>query len=206
MKAAPFEYIAAHSVADLVEALGDGGNDTAILAGGQSLIPLLALRERTPSRVIDINPLADELGQIDVGDGRVRIGALVRQRAAEHSAEVVTRLPLLAEALPLCAKPAIRTRGTVCGSLAHADPAGEIPVVALVHEARITVTGGRGIRMIAATEFFKAPFESSIATDEAVTSVDFPELPSGTGTSFVEISRRDADRAMVAAAVAVRLE
>jgi carbon-monoxide dehydrogenase medium subunit len=208
LKPADFIYIAPRSVEELTRIVAGRRDaaDTAILAGGQSLMPLMAMRLASPACLVDINGLAGELGGIGPNGAGIRFGALVRQRAAERDAEVTRRIPLLAEALPLCAKPAIRTRGTIGGSLAYADPAAEIPVVAVALDAMLTATGPRGDRSIAAADFFTGAFQNALATDEFLTSVVFPDLPEGSGTCFMELSERHADRAAVAVAAAATLE
>ena len=208
MKPVAFTYTAPGSVDELrrIVAERDDAADTAILAGGQSLLPLAALRRVAPTTVVDINGLERELGAIEHGAKGLRLGALVRQRVAERDAVVAARIPLLAEALPLCAKPAIRTRGTVGGSLAHADPAAEIPLVALALDATIVASGPRGERSIGAQKFFVGAYANALAVDEFLSAVIFPDLPPGTGTSFMEISPRYSDRAVVAVAAAVTLD
>jgi CO/xanthine dehydrogenase FAD-binding subunit len=208
MKPAAFDYIAPGSVEELLQLIADREDaaDTAILAGGQSLMPLVALRHATPSCLIDINGLESELGQIELDGGGMRLGALVRQRTAERDARIAERVPLLAEALPLCAKPAIRTRGTIGGSLAYADPAAEIPLVALALDAEMAVSGPRGDRVVPAAGFYTGACATALAADELLSAVVFPDLPEGTGTAFVEISARYADRAIAAAAAAVTVQ
>jgi carbon-monoxide dehydrogenase medium subunit len=208
LKPVPFTYTAPESVDELrrIVAERDDASDTAILAGGQSLMPLAALRRVTPTTVVDINGLAHELGAIESRTGGLRLGALVRQRAAERDTTVAARIPLLAEALPLVAKPAIRTRGTIGGSVAYADPAAEIPLVAVALDAAIIASGPRGDRSISAQDFFVGPYANALAVDEFVSAVEFPDLPPGTGTCFLEVSPRYADRAIVAVAAAVTLD
>lgn len=208
MKYAPFTYVSPTTVDELVRIVGerDDAADTAILAGGQSLMPRIARRLARPAYLVDINALADELGAIVANGTGVRLGALVRQRAAERDARIAQRIPLLAEALPLSAKPAIRTRGTVGGSLAFADPSAEIPVVALALDATVTATGPNGDRTIAATDFFTGPFQTALSTHEFLTDVLFPGLPDNSGSSFMEISPRHADRAIVCVAAAVTVD
>jgi carbon-monoxide dehydrogenase medium subunit len=205
MKPVPLSYVAPGSLDELMPILAsrDDAADIAILAGGQSLMPLMALRHARPSTVVDINRLDEELAAISADGRAVRVGALVRQRVAERDARVAQRVPLLAEALPVCARPAIRTRGTVVGSLAYADPAAEIPVVATAVDATMIASGPRGERTISAAEFFVGPHTTALATDEFLSAAVFPDLPPGSGTCFVEISPRHADRAIVAVAAAV---
>lgn len=205
MKPVPFDYVAPGSLDELVALLAsrDDPAESVILAGGQSLLPLMALRLSRPSAIIDINRLDEALGETSVEAGGLRLGALVRQRGAERDPRVARRAPLLAEALPMCARPAIRTRGTVVGSLAHADPAAEIPVVASALDATMIAVGPRGERHIAAPEFFTGWYTTALAADEFVAAAVFPQSPPATGTCFLEISQRYADRAIVAVAAAV---
>jgi aerobic carbon-monoxide dehydrogenase medium subunit len=205
MKPVPFSYVAPASLDELMPILAsrDDAADTAILAGGQSLMPLMALRHARPTTVVDINPLDEALGVIRADGPAVRLGALVRQRVAERDARIAQRVPLLAEALLLCARPAIRTRGTIGGSLAYADPAAEIPVVASAVDATMIASGPKGERSISAAEFFVGPYTTALATDEFLSAAVFPDLPPGSGTCFLEISQRHGDRAIVAVAAAV---
>ncbi len=143
MKAAPFRYHAPASVGEAVELLGELGEDAKVLAGGQSLLPLLALRLARPSDLVDVGRLP-ELAAIDGDEDTVTVGAAVRQRAAERDPVLTDRCPLLAEALPCIGHAAIRNRGTVGGSLAHADPAAELPVVAVALDATLVVRSPRG--------------------------------------------------------------
>ena len=205
MKPAPFTYHRPQSVDDvfgIFDSVGDV-DDVKVIAGGQSLIPLMALRLAQPGHLIDLNGLAAELDSIEPAAGVVRIGALTRQRVAERSRAVALRCPLLAEALTYVAHPAIRNRGTVGGSLAHADPAAELPAVALALDAELTVRGRDGARQIPASDFFQSLMTTAIGPDEILQSIDFPVLPTGSGTAFVEVSRRHGDFAMVGAAAAV---
>jgi len=205
MKPAPFAYYAPSSVADALDAISrtDDPEDLKVLAGGQSLVPMLNLRLAQPGTLLDINGLGRELGSIELDPAAVRVGALVRQRAAERSAVVTQWCPLLAEALPQVAHVQIRTRGTVGGSIAHADPAAELPAVALALDALLHVTGPRGERSVPASDFFRGFFTTALAPDELLSRIDFPRLPAGTGTSFAEVSRRRGDFALVAAAAVV---
>jgi carbon-monoxide dehydrogenase medium subunit len=205
VKPAPFRYVAPSSVDELTRIVAEREDiaDTAILAGGQSLMPLMALRYAQPTCLVDINGLAGELGRIG-GDGDgLRVGALVRQRAAERDPGVAERVPLLAEALPSVAKPAVRTRGTVGGSLCYADAAAEIPLVAVALDAVMTAAGPRGDRAIPAREFFVGAYENALEVDEFLSGVTFRALPEGSGSSFLEISPRHADRAIIGVAAVV---
>lgn len=174
-----------------------------MIAGGQSLIPLLSLRMARPTVLIDLNRVS-ELSEIDAGADGVRIGAMTRHRAVERSAEVAGRVPLLADAMPLIGHVAIRSRGTIGGSIAHADPAAELPTVAAALGATMTLqSAARGSREVSAADFFDSYFTTATQPDEILTSVHFPAAGPGTGQRFVEVSRRHGDFAMVGAGVSV---
>lgn len=189
MKPPPFDYVRVHSAGDAVRALGDAGGEGKILAGGQSLAPLLALRIARPSLLVDINRVPG-LSGISAAGGAVRAGALTRHRELAQQREH----PLLAEAASWIGHPAIRSRGTVGGSIAHADPAAEIPVVAAAVDATAEVAGPGSPRDIAAGELFAGPFETVLADDEMITSVTFP-VPRRWG--FAEMARRRGDFGLV---------
>jgi aerobic carbon-monoxide dehydrogenase medium subunit len=194
VKPAPFEYLLANSVDEAVRALADAAGDSKILAGGQSLVPLMALRMAHPSLLVDINRIPGIAGISRIGS-LVRVGALTRHRALVEQREH----PLLAEAARWIGHPAIRSRGTVGGSIAHADPAAELPVVAVALDAVVRVTGPRATREVTADALYTGALRTSLADDEVVTAVDFP-LPQRWG--FAEFSRRHGDFALVTAVVA----
>lgn len=195
MKPAPFEYMRAASVADAVGALTAAGGEAKILAGGQSLVPLLALRMARPAMLVDINRVPGLAGFSDTGRASVRVGALVRHSALARQESH----PLLAEAARWIGHPAIRSRGTVGGSLAHADPAAELPVVAVALDAVAHVTGPAGGRAVTAAGLFTGALQNSLADDEIITAVDMP-VPDRWG--FAEFSRRRGDFGLVTVAVA----
>jgi carbon-monoxide dehydrogenase medium subunit len=190
VKPAPFDYLLASSVAEAVQALTAADGEGKILAGGQSLAPLMALRMARPSLLVDVNRIPG-LGGITRADAStVRVGVLTRHSAlAEQHAH-----PLLAEAARWIGHTAIRSRGTAGGSVAHADPAAELPVVAAALEAVALVAGPRGSREITAGELFAGPFETTLEEDEMITSLDFP-VPDRWG--FAELSRRHGDFGLV---------
>ena len=195
MKPAPFDYLRATSVAEAVSALAAAEGEAKILAGGQSLVPVLALRLARPALLVDVNRIPELAGLTDLDERTVRVGALVRHaRLAEQ-----TRHPLLAEAAKWIGHPAIRSRGTAGGSIAHADPAAELPVVAVALDATVQVTGPSGARECAAGEFFTGPLQTVLADDELVTAVD---LPVPTRWGFAELSRRHGDFGLVTVVVA----
>jgi len=203
LKPAPFEYHVPDTVEEALALMAEHGDEARPLAGGQSLVPMMAFRLARPSVLVDLNRLGD-LARIEVEDGEVTIGAMVRERAAERSAAVADNVPLLALALPLIGHEAIRTRGTLGGSLAHCDPAGELPAVAVATDARLTVRSQRrGERRLPAEEFFISHFTTALADDEILTAITFPSARGGTGSAFEEMARRHGDFAIVG--VATRL-
>jgi aerobic carbon-monoxide dehydrogenase medium subunit len=201
VKPPPFVYVAPTSLDEAVSALAEHGEDAKVLAGGQSLIPLLSLRLARPTALIDLNGVA-ELSSIAV-NGMTAIGAMTRHRAVERSADVAKQVPLLAAAIPYIGHVAIRTRGTIGGSLAHADPAAELPAIALALDATFEATSTRGTRTISAADFFVGYFTTALEADEILTKVTFPNAAPGTGVSVQEMARRHGDFAMVAAAASV---
>jgi carbon-monoxide dehydrogenase medium subunit len=207
MKPPPFTYHRPGSLDEALALLGEHGDQAKILAGGQSLVPLLSLRLAHPAHLVDINRLNGTLSQIADQDGGLTIGALVRQRSAEQSATVKQRSPLLAEALPLIGHTQIRNRGTVCGNLAHADPASELPAVAVALGAQMVARSrARGERTIPADAFFSGMFSTALEPDELLTSVKVPAWPARAGWSFQEIARRHGDFALAGVAAVVQLD
>jgi aerobic carbon-monoxide dehydrogenase medium subunit len=204
MKLPPFDYEAPQTVAEAVELLAEHGDEASVLAGGQSLIPLLALRLARPAVLIDINGL-DELSGVSSDDGWLTIGAMTREYVAEESERVAEAVPLLAAALPFIGHEAIRSRGTVGGSLAHADPAGELPAVARALDAEFVVRGPSGTRVIPAEEWFEGFLTTSRQPDELLEQVRFPTAGPGTGVSFQEVARRHGDFAIVGLAASMTL-
>jgi carbon-monoxide dehydrogenase medium subunit len=197
MKAAPFDYLRPDSVAETISALAEADGEGKVLAGGQSLVPLLALRMAAPTVLVDINHIPG-LADITTADGVVTVGALVRHNTLAAQSEH----PLLAEAARRIGHTAIRTRGTAGGSIAHADPAAELPAVALATGARATLTGPRGTRTVAADELFLGPLSTAVGEDELITELSFPR-PAQWG--FAEFTRREGDFAL-ALAVAAELD
>ncbi len=196
-------YHAPGSLEEGLELLAAGDGEARVLAGGQSLLPMMALRLARPSLLIDLRRVGGLAG-IQVDDAGMRIGALTTELVAERHPAVRASSPLLLEALEFIGHPAIRSRGTVGGSLCHADPAAELPAVALVLEAVLTARSlRRGERAIAAQDFFLGPFTTALEFDEVVTEVRLPAPPEPRGTCFLEVSRRPGDFAMVGVAAAV---
>jgi CO/xanthine dehydrogenase FAD-binding subunit len=200
MKPAPFQYHDPRTVDDVVSLLGQFGEDAKILAGGQSLVPLMNFRLARPRHLVDINKVSS-LDYIWEEDHHLVIGALARQRMIEFSDLVHRKNPLLIEACRQIGHPAIRNRGTVCGSLAHADPAAEWPALALVMDATMVVRGPEGERHVPASEFFMSYFMTCLDPRELVVEVHVPELLPGAGSCFLEVSRRHGDFALVGVAV-----
>jgi len=205
MKLSPVDYEAPRTVAEALDLLAEHGDEASVLAGGQSLIPLLALRLAQPAVLIDINGV-EGLSGVSTTDGWVTIGATTREYMAEESATIAESVPLLAAALPLIGHEAIRSRGTVGGSLAHADPAAELPAVARALNAEFVVRGPSGERVVPAAEWFEGYLTTSRGPDELLTEVRFLAARPGTGTSFQEVARRHGDFAMVGLATSVTLK
>jgi carbon-monoxide dehydrogenase medium subunit len=204
MKLPDFKYEAPTTVAEATGLLAEHQDEATLLAGGQSLIPLLALRLAHPAVLVDINGL-DELSGVSVTDGRVAIGALTREYMAEESETVAATVPLLAAALPLIGHEAIRNRGTLGGSLAHADPAAELPAVARALDAELVVRSESGERVIPAAEWFEGYLTTSRRPDEILVEMRFPVAAPGTGVAFQEVARRHGDFAMVGLAASLTL-
>jgi len=204
MKLPPVEYEAPTTVDGAIDLLAEHVDEASVLAGGQSLIPLLALRLARPEVLIDINGI-DELSGVSVTDGWVAIGAMTREYVAEESQTVAGTVPLLAAALPLIGHEAIRSRGTIGGSLAHADPAAELPAVARALDAGFVVRGQSGERVIPAAEWFEGYLMTSRRPDELLVEVRFPAARKGTGVSFQEVARRHGDFAIVGLAASLAL-
>lgn len=207
MKPAPFEYWAPTSVDEAVKILSglDDPGEAKVMAGGQSLMPLLNLRLSQPLHVVDLNSAT---GMSDVRrDGDVlTVGAMCRQRAVERSAEVASAVPLVVEALGHVGHPAIRNRGTIGGSIAHADPAAEMPAVALCLDAEMVAQGPAGERTVAAADFFDGFLSTALTEEEILTAIRFPVDGPGCGSAFAEVARRHGDFAMAGVAVHLRLD
>ena len=204
MKPAPFAYQRPTTLEEALEALA-GEPGAKVLAGGQSLVPLLSMRLAAPSMLVDINALPD-LGGIHVDASGVRIGALARHAAVLASTEAAASQPLLAMALSHVAHPTIRNRGTTVGSIVHADAAAEMPMVLRLLEGSVDVASVRGRRTVPAGELFAGPLESTLAHDEIAVEAFFPALPAGAGVGFQEIARRHGDYALVGVAALVETD
>jgi carbon-monoxide dehydrogenase medium subunit len=204
MKPSVFEYTAVASVEEAVAELAQHGDAAKLLAGGQSLVPLLNMRLATPARLIDLNRIT-ALAHITLRAGGLAIGAMTRQRAVERSALAAAHTPLLAAALPWVGHFQIRNRGTVGGSLSHADPAAELPAVALCLDARFTARGPAGERILEADEFFRTQLTTALEQNELLTEVWFPSTPRGAGSAWLELARRHGDYALVGVGAVVAL-
>lgn len=205
MKAAPFSYHRPTTPQDAVGLLADLGDEAKILAGGQSLIPMLALRVTAFAHLVDIGRL-ESLRGIERTDATVRIGACTTQAAIERSSHVADAVPLLARAAPLIGHVQIRNRGTIGGSIAHADPAAEFPAVALTLDADIEVLGPKGLRTIPAAKFFTGLWSTAAVEDELITATSFPVWSGRCGFAIREFARRHGDFAVAGAAVAIELD
>lgn len=205
MKAAPFAYHRADSVNEAVGLLDEYGEDAKILAGGQSLVPMLAMRLTHFENLVDISRV-DELKSIDLCDGDVRIGAGTPHAFVGMDDEVADSVPLLTLATPYIGHFQIRTRGTLGGAIAHADPAAEYAAVALALDARMEVTSSRGCREISAADFFTGLWETSLQPNEILTAVAFPVWTGRTGFAIEEFARRHGDFAIAGAVAAVQLD
>jgi carbon-monoxide dehydrogenase medium subunit len=203
VKPPPLAYSRPESVAAALTRLAELGPDGKVLAGGQSLVPLLSMRLAAPCHLVDINRLA-ELSYISVAAGQVRIGALARHAEVLASPASAAQ-PLLAKALRHVAHPAIRNRGTTVGSIVHADPAAEMPAVLALLGGSVRLASRTGQREVSASDFFIGVLESAVRPDELATEVLFPVLAPATGTGFAEVSRRRGDYAVCGVAAMVRL-
>lgn len=206
MKPPPFEYAAPSSLAEALETLEGGGFDARPLAGGQSLIPMLNFRLARPALLVDLNRVGELAFLRASDDGSLRIGAMARQRTVERSEDVARAAPLLAEALGHIAHPQIRNRGTIGGSLAHADPASELAAVMLALGARFRVQGVHGERWVPAAEFFLGPFMTTLDPGELLAEIEVPARLDGEGWAFEEVARRAGDYALVGVAVRVGVD
>ncbi|HEY0575702.1 MAG TPA: FAD binding domain-containing protein [Pseudonocardia sp.] len=200
MKPAPFAYVRPGTLDEVLTALGSGS--AKVLAGGQSLVPVLAMRLGRPDTLVDINAV-EELSSLTRTGDVLRVGATVRQRALEHSGEVAA-VPLLGLALPFVGHRELRSRGTVCGSLAHADPAAELPAVACCLGAVLEVAGPSGRRRVPAAEFFVGAMTTGVGPDEVLVAAEFPVAAEREGYGFAEIARRHGDFALAGVATRVR--
>lgn len=205
MKPAPFDYVIPGTVEEAVGYLADEDIESHVLAGGQSLIAAMNMRMARPDLLVDLGKL-DELDFIRDDGGSLEFGAMTTKRSVEFSPVVETTQPLMHAATMMIAHPQIRNRGTVGGSIAHADPAAEYPAVALLLDAEITARGADGERTIAASEFFITYFTTALEESEILTKIRVPAMAPGTGWSFKEFARRHGDFALTGVGVTLNLD
>jgi carbon-monoxide dehydrogenase medium subunit len=206
MKPAPFKYVLARSLEEALAAKSEYGDESKFLAGGQSLIAMMNFRLVQPAVLIDINPLTELDGLRLDANGAMRIGALTRYRTIQRDVGVSTRQPLIAESIPFIAHPQIRNRGTIGGSLAHADPAAELPAVIVALGGRMRVQSSKSERWIEADDFFRGIMSTALEPDEILLEIDVPAALPGTGTCFMEVARRRGDFALAGVAATVTIE
>jgi CO/xanthine dehydrogenase FAD-binding subunit len=206
MKPAAFDYHRPTSLDEALALFAELGPDAKALAGGQSLVPAMNFRLARPGVLVDLNALGALASIEETADGGLRIGAMTRQRAVERSPAVARRAPLLAEAMPWIAHPQIRNRGTVGGSLAHADPSAELPAVMLALDARFVARSRGGARTIPASEFFTGILSTALEPTELLAAVEIPARARHSGAAFVEVARRHGDYALVGVAAEVVLD
>lgn len=199
----PFDYVAPAGIDEALALLAHHGADAKVLAGGQSLVPLLNYRLAKPRLVIDINTL--DLDIVKLESNTVRLGALVRHHVLEESSEIARACPLLGAAARLIGNVRVRSLGTLGGSVAHADPAAELPLVMVALDARLTARGARGTRRISAPQFFTGYLSTSLEPSELLTEIEVPRLE-GKGTAVEEMARRAGDFAVIAVAVVVGVD
>jgi CO/xanthine dehydrogenase FAD-binding subunit len=204
LKPPPFAYDDPRTLDDALALLADRGDEAKVLAGGQSLVPLLNFRLARPDRIVDVNGVT-ELDYLRIDGGTLRIGALTRQAELERSADVAASVPLLTEAVRQIGHVQIRNRGTIGGSVAHADPAAELPAAFTALDARLHVRSARGARAVPAGDFFVTHLTTVLEPDELLTELEVPLPAPGTGAAVVEYARRHGDFALGGAAVLVRL-
>jgi aerobic carbon-monoxide dehydrogenase medium subunit len=205
VKPPPFGYSRPETVEEAVAVLAGHDPDGKVLAGGQSLVPLLNMRLATPGHLVDINRLS-ELSHVRVTDGHVVIGALARHAEVLADQDVARAQPLIGQALALVAHQVIRNRGTTVGSIVHADPSGEMTAVLAMLGGTVLLVSTSGERLVHAREFFLGPLESDVRPDELATQVRIPVLPPRAGTAFAEVSRRHGDYAVCGVAVLAELD
>jgi aerobic carbon-monoxide dehydrogenase medium subunit len=207
MKPPVFEYHRPGTVAEALAVLAEVGHDGKVLAGGQSLVPLLNMRLAAPRHLVDVNWLA-ELDEVGCGPDAVRVGALARHARVEHDRDATAAVPLLGQAIGDIAHATVRNRGTVVGSLVHADPAAELPAVLVLLGGRMELAraGDGGRREVAAADFFLGPLTSALRPGELATAATFPRPPAGAGSAWLELARRHGDYAICGVGALVELD
>ncbi len=206
MKPAPFHFVAPDSLEAALEALQQHGGEAKVLAGGQSLIPAMNFRVMQPAVLVDLNRIKALQFIRPTDEGGLRIGGMTRHSAVEHAIVVADRAPLLHETMPHIAHPQIRNRGTIGGSLAHADPAAELPVIAVALGARLKLERALGERWVEAQDFFQFLFTTDLQPDEVLTEIEIPPFPDDAGWAFIEFARRKGDYALAGVATWLRLD
>lgn len=200
MKPASFDYVRAESVEQAVQALAQADSDGKVIAGGQSLMPMMNFRLVKPSVLVDINRIPG-LDRIEQRGSRLALGALVRHRMTAADRLIATQIPVLHHAMKHVAHLTVRNRGTFCGSVCHADPAAEMPMMTLLLNGAIQIASPRGTRVVAAEDFFVSSLVTCLESDEVVTEIEIDTFPAGTGWGFEEFARRHGDYALAAVAV-----
>ncbi|HUS94917.1 MAG TPA: xanthine dehydrogenase family protein subunit M [Patescibacteria group bacterium] len=206
MKPPPFEYLAPSSLPEALDILSENGDDAKVLAGGQSLVPAMNFRLVEPALLVDLNGLDDLSYVTKEASGEIRIGAMTRQRTIERDSLVEAALPLLSETMPNIAHSQIRNRGTIGGSLVHADPAAELPMIMVALDARFRLRRSASERWISAADFYQGLFSTDLADDEIMVEVAIPPLKANAGTCFVEFARRKGDYALLGVAAILSLD
>src|ERR671922_1988978 len=205
MKPAPFSLFRPKSLNEALNLLRSHGDEAKVLAGGQSLVPLMNFRLAQPRWLVDLNAV-EGLSEIKIEDRTLTLGTMVRQRDVEQSLAIAERLPILREAIEQVGYPAIRNRGTVGGSLVHADPAAELPLLSVALDAIFQLQSLRGKRSVAARDFYQGYLVTDIAADELLIEISVPLPPPGAGWCFTEVARRHGDFAIVATAILLGLD
>jgi CO/xanthine dehydrogenase FAD-binding subunit len=206
MKPAPFKYYAPTTVDEALSHLAEHGWDAKVLAGGQSLIPMMNFRLAQPAVLVDVNPVAELAYISPTRDGGVRVGAMTRQRQIEHDPLIAEVAPMIHEAMPKIAYPQVRSRGTLGGSIAHADPSAELVAASVALDGRFLLQSKkRGERWVEARNFFVGLFTTVLEPDELLVEIRLPPMPRNSGWSFLEVARRHHDFALVGVAAVVTL-
>lgn len=206
MKPAPFEYLAPDSISQALDVVAEHGYDAKVLAGGQSIVPAMNFRLMEPSLLVDLNRI-DSMSYVNLeSNGELRIGAMTRQRVLELDRTIESFSPLLHEVIPSIAHAQIRNRGTIGGSLVHADPAAELPVTMVALDGRFRLRSNQGERWVQAGDFFQGILTTAIEPEEIMDEIAVPPLPDRCGTSFLEFARRKGDYALIGVAVVITLD
>jgi carbon-monoxide dehydrogenase medium subunit len=205
VKPAPFAYHRPRTLEEALDVLAEVGEDGKVLAGGQSLVPLMSMRLACPASLVDLNHVAG-LATVEVNEADVRVGALARHTEVEHDEPAHDALPLLRQALRHVAHPTIRNRGTTVGSLVHGDPAAEMPAVLMLLDGSVSLRSARGSREVPAAAFFTGPLETDVRIGEVAVAATFRRPAAGSGTAFVEVSRRHGDYAVCGVGAVVTVE